>query len=84
MASTDTAEDNNGFAEKNEATFPILTDKDRSESAEYGVLSGTYARRWTYYIGADGKVLAIDKEVKPASSAQDIASKLGELGVAKR
>ena len=40
-----------------------------------------FARRWTYYIGKDGKVLAIDKEVKPASSAEDMVAKLQELGV---
>ena len=39
------------------------------------------ANRWTYYIGKDGKILAIDKAVKPPTSAEDMAAKLGELGV---
>lgn len=42
------------------------------------------ASRWTFYIGTDGKILHIDKGVKVASAGQDIAAKLGELGVAKR
>jgi thioredoxin-dependent peroxiredoxin len=42
------------------------------------------ANRWTFYIGTDGKILAIDKEVKPATSAEDMAAKLGELGVKKQ
>ena len=45
---------------------------------------GGLANRWTFYIGKDGKILAIDKEIKPATSAEDMAAKLGELGVAKR
>ena len=39
------------------------------------------ASRWTFYIGKDGKILGIDKAVKPATSAEDMAAKLGELGV---
>ena len=42
------------------------------------------ASRWTFYIGTDGKILHIDKSVKVASAGQDIANKLGELGIAKR
>ena len=32
-------------------------------------------------VGKDGKILAIDKTVKPATSAEDMAAKLGELNV---
>ena len=42
------------------------------------------ASRWTFYIAPDGKISAIDKEVKPDTAAADIAAKLGELKVAKR
>ena len=42
------------------------------------------ANRWTFYIGKDGKIQHIDKAVKPATSAEDMAAKLGELGTAKR
>ena len=33
------------------------------------------------YIGKDGKILAIDKDVKPATSAEDMATTLKRLGV---
>jgi hypothetical protein len=47
-----------------------------------GVLSARgLANRWTFYIGKDGKILAIGKTVKPATSAEDMAAKLGGLGV---
>ena len=41
------------------------------------------AKRWTFYIGKDGKVLFIDKEVKVDTAGADIAAKLAELGVAE-
>ena len=37
--------------------------------------------RWTYYIGADGKIVHIDKEVKPATAGADVAARLKSLGV---
>jgi thioredoxin-dependent peroxiredoxin len=43
-----------------------------------------YAKRWTFYIGKDGKVLFIDKDVKVDTAGADIAAKLAELGVARR
>jgi peroxiredoxin Q/BCP len=42
------------------------------------------AKRWTFYIGKDGKILAIDKDVKVDTAGADIATKLAELGVARR
>jgi thioredoxin-dependent peroxiredoxin len=42
------------------------------------------ASRWTFYIAPDGKILHIDKAVKPSTAGQDVAAKLAELGVARR
>jgi len=39
------------------------------------------ANRWTFYIGKDGKILFIEKEVKPGAHGADVAAKLKELGV---
>ena len=43
-----------------------------------------FANRWTFYIDKDGKIAAIDKTVKPATSAEDMVAKLGQLGVESR
>ena len=89
MISTDTLEDNTAFAKKENADFPMLADPTKKVANQYGVMKdygadyGMLANRWTFYIGPDGKILAIDKMVKPATSAEDLAAKLGELGVAK-
>jgi peroxiredoxin Q/BCP len=45
------------------------------------VLKGEYAARHTFYIGADGKILYIDREVKPSSAGADIAARLAALGI---
>jgi thioredoxin-dependent peroxiredoxin len=94
MASVDPLEDNVAFAkatsvklgdtvvEKAEADFPILSDPSKEVATAYGVLNQRgIANRWTFYIGKDGKVLAIDKTVRPETSAEDMAAKLKELGV---
>ena len=84
MASVDSFEDNKGFAEQHKADFPLLADPTKETATAYGVLGAMgVARRWTFYIGKDGRILAIDKQVEPATSAEDIAAKLAELGVAK-
>jgi len=86
-ASNDPVDKNKAFAESLGADYPILSDPDSSVAAKYGVLNespkGKAAKRWTFYIGADGKILAIDKEVKTDTHGADVAGKLGELGVKK-
>jgi thioredoxin-dependent peroxiredoxin len=42
------------------------------------------AARWTFYIGPDGRILYIDKDVKPSSHGEDVAARLAALGVARR
>ena len=84
MASTDPIEKNTDFAKAQEADFPLLSDPAKEVAAAYGVLNekGT-ARRWTFYIGTDGNILAIDKAVRVDTSAEDMVAKLGELNVSK-
>jgi peroxiredoxin Q/BCP len=96
MASVDPIEKNTEFAnaksvmlngqevKKEAADFPLLSDPTKEVATAYGVLNPRgMANRWTFYIGKDGRILAIDKAVKPATSAEDLATKLGELSVEK-
>ena len=85
MISVDNTEDNKKFAEMHEADYPILSDVTKEIANKYGVLMAAgFANRWTFYIAPDGKILAIDKQVKPATSGEDMVAKLGELNIAKR
>jgi peroxiredoxin Q/BCP len=84
MASTDSPEDNRGFAEKNEASFPILSDPSKAMPQAYGVLAERgYAMRWTFYIDAEGVITRIDKEVNPATAGVDLVQNLEALEVPK-
>jgi peroxiredoxin Q/BCP len=91
MVSVDPIEGDKGnkaFAETYNADFPLLSDPTKQTATAYGVLRdfggalGQIPQRWTFYIGKNGRIAAIDKAVKPATSAEDMAAKLAELGVA--
>jgi peroxiredoxin Q/BCP len=85
MASVDPLEANKGFAAETGADFPLLSDPTKKTAEAYGVLHPVgYARRHTVYIGVDGKVLKVDRDVQPKTSAEDMATTLGKLGVARR
>lgn len=85
-ASVDSPEKNKKFAESVGADYPILSDHGGEVAREYGVTGVVqrWASRWTFFIGKDGHILFIDKDVHPGTHAEDIAAKLEELSVAKR
>ena len=84
MASVDTLEDNTAFAAEHEAGFPILADESKEMVDAYGALMGAgFANRWTYYIGADGTILKIDKETNPATAGRDLVQTMDDLGFPK-
>ena len=80
VASVDSAAVNAKFAESLGLGYPILSDPTKDVARAYGVLAPSgYASRWTFYIGADGRILDIDKKVSPASHGGDIVAKLIDL-----
>lgn len=85
MASVDPLSDNKGFAAETGADFPLLSDEDKSVARAYGVLHLLgHAKRHTFYIGKDGRIIKIDTDINPETSAEDMVANLRELGVAKR
>jgi peroxiredoxin Q/BCP len=85
-ASVDTPEDNKKFAAELGLDFPLLSDPGKQVATAYGVTGADrpLARRWTFYIGKDGKVLHVETKVSPATAGADVAAKLAELGIAKK
>lgn len=86
MVSLDEPEKNKEFAESLGAKHVLLSDPGGEVAKAYGVtgFGGLFAKRWTFYIDREGVIREIDKNVSTATAGQDIARKLGELGVPKR
>jgi thioredoxin-dependent peroxiredoxin len=81
-ASVDSPEINADFASALDLTYPILSDVSRRVASAYGVLGKSgFASRWTFYIGLDGRILDIDKQVRTASHGHDVAMRLTALGI---
>jgi len=95
MVSVDKPEDNQRFAEQEQANFPMLSDPETKVADAYGVLpppnpdrpGPRYARRWTFYIGPDGLIKFIDKAggaAQTANAGASLIAKLDELKVPKK
>ena len=64
----------------------MLADPDKTAASAYGVV-GTlrpWPQRWTFYIGKDGTILYIDKEVKTSTAGADMAARLETLAISKK
>ena len=86
MISVDDAQTNREFAESLGADFPILSDPGKGVAQAYGVVTAERELpfRWTYIIGPDGKVLAIDKDVTPNTAGADLVADLTRLDVPRQ
>jgi thioredoxin-dependent peroxiredoxin len=85
-ASVDTPEKNTDFAKSLEVKdYAILADPTRETAKAYGVYNKLgFANRWTFYIGKDGKILAIDKKIDTTNAGTDVAAKLKDLGIPEK
>jgi len=77
---------NKAFAESLNTDYPILSDPEGKTAKDYGVINaqGNMANRWTFYIGKDGKIAAIDKKINTSKAGEDVVAKLKELGVPEK
>lgn len=85
-ASCDPVAKNKDFAKSLNLDYPILSDPDGSVAKRFGILrvgDAPMSNRVTFIVGMNGKILAIDQEVKTASHGEDLAKKLEELGIQK-
>ena len=85
-ASVDDNDTNTKFAKSLDLDFPILSDPTKRTAEAYGVVheGRPVAERWTFYIGPDGVIKAIDKMVDTKGAAAEMAAVLEELGVKKK
>ena len=84
--SVDPLDENKKFAATLEVDYPLLSDPERRAAKAYGVVKDdkSAATRWTFYIGVDGKILEVERQVTPSTHGRDVAAKLAELGVKRR
>jgi peroxiredoxin Q/BCP len=84
--SVDPAEANAAFAQSLALDYPLLSDPSKTVARAYGVVAPDqpFASRWTFYIGIDGRIAFIDKQVLPATHGEAVAAQLAQLGVPRR
>ncbi len=84
-ASCDTVDVNRAFAAATGVEFPILGDPDKVVARAYGVLGPLgLPSRWTVYVGPDGRILEVDRQVRAFSHGADIMVALERFGVSRR
>lgn len=83
-ASVDDADTNGKFAKSLDLDYPILSDPEKTTAAAFGVSDGTtLAKRWTFYIDKNGKIVEIDKMINNPQAGTDVVAKIKSLGLAK-
>jgi peroxiredoxin Q/BCP len=85
-ASCDTPETNARFVKELKLDYPILSDASRKMATDYGVVDAKrkVPQRYTFIIGADGRILEVDKSDNTKGHGAEVAAKLAKYGVPKR
>jgi peroxiredoxin Q/BCP len=75
--SADDEASHQAFTSKFNLNFPLLADTDHSLIKAYDVDGGGYAKRVTYVIDPDGKIIHVDGSVNTSTHAIDVLTALG-------
>jgi peroxiredoxin Q/BCP len=65
------------FTQKYNLNFPLLVDAEKTLIKAYDVDGGGYAKRVTYIIDGNGKIIHVDSSVNTSSHASDVLAALG-------
>lgn len=65
------------FTQKYNLNFPLLADTDKTLIQAYDVDGGGYAKRVTYVIDGNSKIVHVDSSVNTSSHASDVLAALG-------
>ncbi|AFZ28031.1 Peroxiredoxin [Cylindrospermum stagnale PCC 7417] len=65
------------FTSKYNLNFPLLADTDKALIKAFDVDGGGYAKRVTYVIDPNGKIVHVDTAVSTATHASDVLTALG-------
>ena len=75
--SADDEASHQAFTAKYNLNFPLLADTNQELIKSYDVDGGGYAKRVTYVINPEGKIIHVDGTVNTATHADDILAALG-------
>ncbi|KAB8316369.1 peroxiredoxin [Tolypothrix campylonemoides VB511288] len=75
--SADDEASHQAFTQKYNLNFPLLADTDKSLIKAYDVDGGGYAKRVTYVIDGNGKIIQVDSSVNTSTHASDVLAALG-------
>jgi peroxiredoxin Q/BCP len=75
--SADDEASHQAFTQKYNLNFPLLADTNQSLIKAYEVDGGGYAKRVTYVISPEGKIIHVDASVNTATHASDVLAALG-------
>ncbi len=75
--SADDETSHQAFTAKYNLNFPLLADTNHTLIKAYDVDGGGYAKRVTYVIGPDGKIIHVDASVNTVTHASDVLKALG-------
>lgn len=75
--SADDEASHQAFTAKYNLNFPLLADTDQALIKAYDVDGGGYAKRVTYVIDPNGKIIHVDGAVNTTTHASDVLNALG-------
>jgi thioredoxin-dependent peroxiredoxin len=76
--SFDSAESHKSFSEKHKLPFTLLADTDKKVADLYGAKGMLMAKRMTFLIGPDGKIIHVFDKVDTGNHAAEILRALGK------
>jgi thioredoxin-dependent peroxiredoxin len=75
--SADDEASHQAFTQKYNLNFPLLADTNQTLIKAYDVDGGGYAKRVTYVIDPNGKIVHVDASVNTTTHASDVLAALG-------
>jgi thioredoxin-dependent peroxiredoxin len=75
--SVDDEASHQAFTQKYNLNFPLLADTQKTLVNAYDVDGGGYAKRVTYVIDGNGKIIHVDSSVNTSTHANDVLTALG-------
>ena len=78
-SSFDSIKSHQDFIKKYNLPFPLIADEEKTVAKAFKVSAGLFAKRATFIIGKDGKILYVNPSVDPKTHSQEIRDVLSKI-----